>query len=141
MTRGERWGLHLATAGVALSGLAFGALKYFGEKAGEFGPEAHPWLPWAQHTHVLAGPMLVFAFGILFKAHVLPALRNRETRRISGLILLAAITLLILSGYLLQIQTHSTLRQALAWLHAPLGLLFLLAYSAHLLRPRPARQP
>lgn len=141
MTRGERWGLHLATAGVALTGLAFGALKYFGERAGEFGPEPHPWMPWAQHAHVLAGPLLVFAFGILFKAHVLPALRSHETRRTSGLLLLAAITLLILSGYLLQIQAQATLRQAFAWLHAPLGALFLLAYLAHLLRPQSSPRP
>lgn len=141
MTRGERWALHLATAGVALSGLAFGALKYFGERAGEFGPEPHPWMAWAQHAHVLAGPLLVFAFGILFKAHVLPALRSRETRRGSGWVLLVVISLLILSGYLLQIQAQATLRQALAWLHAPLGALFLLAYLAHLLHPRTTRQP
>jgi len=98
-------------------------------------------MAWAQHAHVLAGPLLVFAFGILFKAHVLPALRSRETRRGSGWVLLVVISLLILSGYLLQIQAQATLRQALAWLHAPLGALFLLAYLAHLLRPRTTRQP
>lgn len=131
MTRLERWALHLAALGVALSGLGYGWAKYFGQRAGEFGPEPHPWLGGLQHAHVLAGPLMVFAFGWVVKGHVLPRLARNSAGRRSGSLAGLLLGFLVLSGYLVQIQATASARAAVAWVHGPLGLAFLLAYLGH----------
>lgn len=136
MTRAERWALHGAALAVSFTGIAYGAAKYFGQRSGEFGPEPHPWLGLLQHGHVLAGPFLVFVFGMMVKGHVLPGLGRRASGRRSGLLVASLLGALILSGYLVQIQAEARLRAGFAWVHGPLGLLFLLAYAGHRLRSR-----
>lgn len=136
MTRAERWALHGAALAVSVTGLAYGLTKYFGQRSGDFGPEPHPWLGWIQHSHVLAGPLLVFAFGMMVKGHVLPGLERRARGRRSGLLVALLLGVLIFSGYLLQVQVDPGHRAGLAWVHGPLGLAFLLAYSAHIFRSR-----
>lgn len=133
MSAWERWGLHLAALTTAATGMLYGWARYFGARAGEFGPEAHPWQSLFQHAHVLASPALLFALGMVVKGHAQAALRSdRRTGRRSGLGLVLLLAPLALSGYLLQVVTEAATRQALAWVHGPLALLFLLAYVAHL---------
>ena len=64
----ERWSLHLAALATAGTGLLDGLLRWFGQRAGEFGPEPHPWLGMAQHLHVLLAPLLLFALGMSYAA-------------------------------------------------------------------------
>lgn len=133
MTRAERWGLHAAALAVSLTGLGYGLAKYFGARVGEFGLEPHPWLGGLQHGHVLAGPILVFSFGMMVKGHVLPGVERRAQNRRSGWAVVVLLGALILSGYLAQVQTQPAMREGLAWVHGPLGLGFLVAYGGHLL--------
>lgn len=132
MTTLERWSLHLAALLTALTGLAYGWARYFGGRPGEFGPEPHPLQGLFQHAHVLTGPALVFALGVMVKGHALPALRAHAPKgRASGLALGLLIAPLILSGYALQVCVDPRWRAAIAWLHGPLALLFILAHLAH----------
>lgn len=132
MTPLERWSLHLAAAATALTGLGYGWARYFGQHLGEFGPEPHRFQPLLQHSHVLAGPFLVFALGVMVKGHALPALRNGMPRaRRSGIGLTILLAPLVLSGYGVQIVVDPHWRLFLAWTHGPLALIFLSAYLAH----------
>jgi len=133
LNRLERWGLHLSALAMALSGLSYGWLKYFGQRPGEFGPEASPWQALAQHAHVLLGPCLVFSLGLVVKAHVAPRLASGRARR-TGFWLALLLAPLVLSGYTLQVVVEPRWRVGFAWVHGPIALLFLASYAVHLLR-------
>ena len=137
MSRFERWNLHLWTLAMAVSGLAYGWLKYLHQRMGEFGPEPYRAQAWCHHAHVFAGPFLLFSLGMMVKGHALPHFRA-ETRagRGSGLGVGLVLAPMILSGYGIQIVVDPAWRTGLAWLHGPFSILFLLAYAAHRLHRR-----
>lgn len=137
----ERWSLHLSAAGMALTGLLYGWLKYFHQRAGEFGPEPYRLQGWSQHAHVFLGPVLVFTLGVMVRGHVVPSLRSGTRRgRRSGLGVAAVLAPMVMAGYGMQICVDPAWRTALAWVHGPSSLLFLAAYGFHLLgRARRAR--
>jgi len=132
MTRLERWSLHLAALVTAGSGLMDGLLRWFGERVGEFGPEAHPWLGTAQHLHVLVAPCLVFSLGVMVRGHLWPRLgKGREGRR-TGLGAGLLIAPMVFSGYGLQVAGSPTWRLGLSWVHGICAGIFLAAYLGHL---------
>ncbi len=131
----ERWFLHLAALATAGTGLLYGWLRYFGQRAGEFGPEAHPLQGTFQHLHVLSGPLLVLALGVVLKGHVEPLLRADKVRAFgSGAFLLAGLAPMILGGYAVQVVVDPRWRATWAWVHGISSLLFLAAYLVHLAR-------
>lgn len=131
----ERWALHLAALATAGTGLMDGLLRWFGQRAGEFGPEAHPWLGPAQHLHVLVAPLLLFCLGMAVRGHVQARLRKGAEGRRTGLAAVFLIAPMVLSGYGIQVVTVPAWRTALAWAHGIGAGLFLLAYLAHLFVP------
>lgn len=132
----ERWLLHLAALTTGLTGLGYGALRYFGRRAGEFGPEPHPWQATLQHLHVLAAPLLVLALGAVLKGHVQPRLADGGGRpRGTSALLLAGLAPMLLGGYAVQVCTDPVWRSAWAWVHGLASLLFLAAYLVHLRAP------
>ncbi len=132
MTGVERWSLHLAALLTGATGLLYGWLRYFGQRAGEFGVEPHPLQATLQHLHVLAAPLLVFALGMVVRAHVLPMWRNgRHGGRASGVLLALILAPMVLSGYAVQVAVEPQWRLAFAWVHGATSLLFLLAYGVH----------
>ena len=133
MTSLERWSLHLSALLTGVSGLIYGWLRYFGQRTGEFGMEAHPLQGLLQHFHVLAAPLLVFALGLVVRGHVWPRYRSgRATGRATGLMLAAGLGPMILTGYGIQIVTEPATRFALAWIHGVSPLLFLAGYGVHM---------
>jgi len=134
MTALERWSLHLGALLTALSGLAYGWLRYFRRVAGEFGLEPHPLQGLAQHLHVLAAPLLLFALGMAVRGHLAAKLRAGAERRNTGLGLGLLILPMVASGYLVQVAVAPGWRLAWAWVHGPASLLFLLTYLGHGLR-------
>ena len=142
----ERWALHLGALLTGLSGLAYGWMRYYGQVQGEFGPEPHPWQGVAQHLHVLAAPLLLFALGMTVRGHLSTKLRagTKEGRR-TGLGLGLLIVPMVAGGYLVQVATSPAWRAAFAWVHGVSSLLFLLSYLGHGLRtwmkPEPAAPP
>jgi hypothetical protein len=124
MTSLERWSLHLAAWLTGVTGLIYGWLRYYGQRSGEFGMEAHPLQSVLQHLHVLAAPLLVFALGMLVRGHVLPMWRaGRPAGRLSGILLALILGPMVASGYVVQVVA--------AWIHGVSSLLFLAGYGAH----------
>ena len=128
----ERWSLHLAALITAGTGLMDGLLRWFGVRAGEFGPEPHPWLPAAQHLHVLAAPLLVFALGVMVKGHVQARLKKGREGRRTGLSAAFLIAPMVMTGYGVQVMTDPAGRTILAWAHGLSAGFFLMAYLGHL---------
>ena len=140
MTALERWSLHLTALLTGATGLLYGWLRYFGQRAGEFGVEAHPLQATLQHLHVLTAPLLVFTLGMLVRGHVVPMWRNnRPGGRASGVVLALILTPMALSGYAVQVAVEPKWRLIFAWIHGVLSLLFLAGYGYHLLAA--LRQP
>ena len=139
MSRLERWNLHLWALAMALSGLGYGWLKYWHQRVGEFGPEPYRAQAWCHHAHVFAAPFLLFGLGMIVKGHALPHFRaGTRAGRGSGVGAGLLLAPMILSGYGIQIVVDPAWRLGLAWIHGPFSLLFILAYAAHLCRPRRA---
>lgn len=143
MTPLERWSLHLAALATAGTGVMDGLLRWFGQRAGEFGPEPHPWLPAAQHLHVLTAPLLVFALGMMVRGHLQARLKKGPEGRSTGLGAAFLIAPMVLSGYGVQVVTSPAWRTGLSWAHGISAGLFLLAYLGHLFLPhaQPAAHP
>jgi hypothetical protein len=128
----ERWSLRVGASLATVTGVVYGWLRYFGGVEGEFGPEPSPWLSFWQHGHVLVVPVLVFALGVALAGHGRAALdgKVRKGRR-TGLGLAVVGVPLVLGGYAIQVVMGASTRQALGWLHAGLGALFVLAWLVH----------
>lgn len=132
MGRGAVWFVHVATAIVGLSGVLYAAMRYLLRPADPYAVVHHPWQPAVQHGHVLFAPLLVFAAGLLWRAHVWPGLRARDSRRrASGLAATAALAPMIVSGPLLQITTDESWRAVWVAVHVASSLLWIGGYLAH----------
>jgi hypothetical protein len=130
---------HLACLLVGLSGIAYGVMKYFLAGADPDSRVGHPWQQPMLKVHVLTAPLLIFALGLVFSVHALQRLKSGEdTGRWSGVGLLALASPLVLTGPLIQILTGDAARQWTGWIHAVLGVAYVLAYAAHLLKKRPS---
>jgi len=137
MTRGEAWCQHLANALVGGTGLVYAWMRYLAEPADEFAVVNHPWQPDVQHLHVLFAPLLVFATGLIWSAHVWARVRSGfKPRRKLGLGLVALLLPMIASGYLLQVSVEEGTRAFYGWTHLVTSLAWLLVYIAHQLAPR-----
>jgi len=144
VSRGAAWSLHLSALAVGGTGLVYGWMRYFLEPADELALVNHPAQPLWQGAHVLLAPLLVFACGLVWSAHVWPRVRAAfRARRPTGLVLFALFFPLVLSGVALQVAESDWLRVGLQWVHSLGGTLWVLGYGVHLLSPRapgPARR-
>jgi hypothetical protein len=133
----ERWGLRVGCLLAALTGVGNGALRYFGQRQGEFGLEPHPWQSPLQHAHVLLVPLLVFALGLAARGHVSGMLQHHVQRgRRSGLWLIAFSAPMVVTGYAVQVAVDAQLRLWLAWAHGISSALFVIVYVVHWLKPK-----
>jgi hypothetical protein len=142
MKRWELILLHLSALAVALSGIAYGVMKYFLAGSDPDSPLGHPWQPGALKAHVVAAPFLVFALGIVARGHALLKWRSGETTgKRSGLVLVAFVAPLVLSGYAVQVFTGELVRKGTGWGHSAAGGVFTLAYLVHLLKRGTSTEP
>jgi hypothetical protein len=129
----EKTLLHGGTILAGLSGLAYAAFKYLMVNEDPFSAVNHPMQPWALAVHVMTAPLLVFAAGWIFKDHVVGKMKNGSppsAKRI-GVLIMAALVPLILSGYLIQVISAEMPRRWTAWIHLGLGAFFLALYAIH----------
>jgi len=90
------------------------------------------WQPTAQHLHMLAAPLLIFAVGLIWRRHPLSQWRRRvRNRRSSGLSLIAMLAPMVLSGYLLETATVPLWHRVWVWVHLSTSAIWLAAYLAH----------
>ncbi|MBI4484392.1 MAG: hypothetical protein HY655_00135 [Acidobacteria bacterium] len=134
MKRWERWSLNSLLLVVALTGFAYFWMKYLIEPQDPFAVVNHPWQSAMLNLHVVASPVLMLVFGIVFNSHVMKKLRApRLPNRRTGWVSLATFALMVLSGYFLQIASSGLWLQAFVAAHVASGAVFTLAYGAHLL--------
>lgn len=133
MTPFERWSVRLSSTVVILSGVGFLWAKYFVQPSDPFSVVNHPLEPWLLKAHVLSAPILVFALGLIAVRHVFVHIRRGvRTARPSGLLLVATIPPMVLSGYLLQVASGPTFLQVLVWTHIASSVLFAVGVVVHL---------
>lgn len=140
MSRAEAWFLHLSTLLVAGTGLVYAWMRYLLTPADPFAVVNHPLQPTFQHLHVWTAPLVVFAAGLIWRAHVWKHFRQGvRHRRSSGLALLLNLAPMVVSGYLIQTAVTSAWRTAWVSVHLVASGLWVAGYTAHLLSRRRAR--
>ena len=137
MSRGEAWFSHATNLAVGASGLVYGWMLYLCEPIDEFAIHNHPWQSDLQHLHVLFAPLMVFALGLIWVRHVWGRVRSGyPVRRSTGLLLAAAAWPMIGTGYAIQVSIDPAWRDAWAWIHVGVSLVWVPVYLAHQLGPR-----
>jgi hypothetical protein len=132
MKRWEAWINHLGWGLVALSGIVYGWLKYFAASPDPDSRLAHPWQPTVLAVHVLAAPVAVFGFGVLFRRHIVARWTSGEPgRRRTGTTMTLLAIPVILSGYFVQVLTGDAARRWTGYIHAALGLVYAIGYALH----------
>ena len=134
MSRGQTLILHLANIAVCGTGLVYAWMRYLVEPADEWAVVNHPWQPYVQHLHVLAAPLLVFALGLIWSAHILGKLQNGRKNRAAGIGLTTLFLPMAASGYLLQVAVDPGWRRTWVWVHVVSSLLWVAAFVVHQVR-------
>jgi len=133
MKRWERWTFNGCALAVAATGLVYLWMKYGMQTDDPFAVVNHPWQTGMLDLHLVASPAFVMMFGIVFNSHVMKKLRaTRLPNRRSGYISLGTFAAMVISGYLLQVSWSEAWLSSLVVLHVGAGVLFTVAYGAHL---------
>ena len=128
----ERWGFNAACGAMTLSGAAYFAMKYLMTTDDPFAVVNHPWEPTMLAIHVVAGPVAIALFSLVFRSHGLPKIwQATAVNRKSGLAAGAVFVVLVGSGYLNQVATDPNVLEASVWTHLGAGGLFVVAYAVH----------
>ena len=126
------------TAAVAVTGLVYGGMLYCLSPENPNDLVNHAWQPAMQYLHVLAAPVWLVAFGVLWHAHVLPKLQSREAARWrSGIALLVLSVAMAASGYLLQTSVEPWVRSLWVVAHVSTSIAWLAVLAVHVLARRP----
>jgi len=144
MSRWESWAFGTLHLVLALTGGVYFSMKYVLRTDDPFAVVNHPWQPSMLAAHVLAAPLGMVVFGIVFRSHVLKKLAsNSGSGRRSGWTSLVSFATMALSGYLLQVVASPTGLRAVMVAHVVASAIFVIGYLTHLgaaLRvPRAAR--
>ncbi len=139
MKRWEAWWNHSALIAVSLTGVLYGALKYFVPGSDPDSRVGHPLQPFFLKAHILVAPFALLGIGLLLRRHALARIRSGEINgRRSGVAMFWLFLPLALSGYLVQVFTAPGTARWTGYVHAGLGVIFLLGYLFHPKRRTPA---
>ena len=134
LVRWQRLALYLTGATLLVTGGLWLAVHYsVGAGAGEL---PHPLEAWSLRLHGLAAFGGLFVLGVLAAAHIPQGWRLSQRRRwagqrSSGVLLCVIGALLASSGYLLFYFAPDTVRPALGWAHAFVGVTMALLIASH----------
>lgn len=132
MSRATAWCVHLSALLVGGTGLVYAWMRYLCAPADEWSLVNHPWEPDVKTWHLLTAPLLVFAVGLVWRAHVWVRLRSgSRPRRRTGVALALAFLPMVLSGYLLQVAVDENWRTIWIWTHAVFGIGWAPIYLIH----------
>ncbi len=133
MTRWERWTFNAFHGLVAVTGIVYFYMKYLLAPTDPFAVVNHPWQPAMLSTHVVAAPVFIAFFGMLFRSHTLRKILSPDPRnRRSGWTSVISFSAMALSGYLLQVASSPAWVTACIWAHVATSLLFVVGYTVHL---------
>ena len=108
-----------------LTGVIYFWMKYLLEQDDPFSVINHPLQSLTLDLHILASPLLLLVFGIIFKPHVLQKIRNHcSANQRSGWIILLSCLPMVASGYLLQILVDPLLFRVSLVIHLASGTFF-----------------
>ena len=139
MSRLELWLIHLSTVLVGGTGLVYAWMLWIVEPSDPFAVVHHSWQPAVQHLHVWSAPLLVFAAGIIWRAHVWEHWsRGVRARRRSGVGLVLTLAPMVVSGYLIQTAVADGWRTAWVSIHVATSMIWLAGYIVHQLSSRAA---
>lgn len=132
MSRFQRWLVVGSSVATAVTGVLYAWMKYLMEPADPWAVINHPLEPWILKAHVLAAPVMVFAFGVIAVNHVWKHFRCRvPVGRRSGLTAAALFFPAVLTGYLIQVVTHTGWLDALVVAHLATGGVYTAGLLAH----------
>ena len=132
MSRSQAWALHGSHALVAGTGLAYAYYLYLCEPIDEFAIVNHSLQPQAQHLHVLFAPLLVFAVGWVWQAHVwVRVLSKYRPGRRTGLVLTGLFFPMVMSGYALQVSDSPAWKELWLWTHLVVSGVWMLIGVVH----------
>lgn len=134
MSRHQAFFVHLANLAVSGTGVVYAWMRYLAEPADEWAVVNHPWQPHLQHLHVLFAPLLVFAMGLIWSAHVVGKMKNGTTNRSAGIGLTALFLPMAASGYLLQVSVDPGWRRIWISVHVVSSLAWVAVFLVHQLR-------
>lgn len=126
----RRW-VYLAGLACLLTGAGWLAFEYGVRIEGPFGPEAHPLQRTWLIAHGAAAMVALWAFGLLWLAHVRRGWPRRRNRG-SGGFMVGCVLALAASGWGLYYLGSETLRPWLSAFHWVLGFLAALALPLHI---------
>ena len=133
MQRWEQCLFNLFHGVVAVTGLVYLTMKYAMTPIDPFAVINHPWQPVMLSVHVVAAPVFIAVFGMIFRSHTLSKLLSpRPDNRRSGWTALLSFLAMALSGYLLQVVSSPAWLTGLVWAHVSTSLVFVAGYSTHL---------
>jgi len=140
VSRFELWLIHLSTILVGGTGLVYAWMLWGLAPSDPYAVVNHPLQPAVQHLHVWLAPLLVFAAGMIWRAHVWEHWRRGvRPRRRSGIGLVLTLVPMVASGYLIQTAVSEGWRAAWVAIHLTTSALWLLGYLVHQLASRTAR--
>ena len=129
----ERWAFNALHTVVGLTGFVYLYMKLVLVTDDPFAIINHPWQPAMLSIHVVAAPVFIAFFGMLFRSHSLRKLRSgNPANRRSGWTSIIGFSTMALSGYFIQIGTSPAFITFSIWLHIVTGTLFVLSYAVHL---------
>lgn len=128
--------IYIIGVGVWFTGALWLVLHHFFLRPSEFGVEPNPAEPWSLRAHAAFAFGTIWLLGLLSAAHIQKGWNSRR-KRYSGVALVSAFVVLILSGYLLYYVGEERARTVLSTMHWVIGIVAPLAYGAHRLARRP----
>jgi hypothetical protein len=121
------------------SGILWLVFHYFLMRQGEFGPQPHPLEAWWLRLHGASAFLVLWFAGLLWGTHARPGLLQPRWR-VSGVLILAALALLAVSGYLLYYAGDDTLRDVVRLVHWLTGLALAVPLLVHIVGIRRSKR-
>lgn len=146
MTWWERRGFNTFYVVVTATGIVYFCMKYLLVTDDPFALVNHPWQPAMLATHLMAAPLFVAFFGMLFRSHSFGKIRSAQrANRRTGWTSVLSFAAMTVSGYFIQVTSSPALITAWIWIHVGTSALFVVSYGIHLVNgwrigKRPARR-
>ena len=132
MTKNEKKVFSWLSILIFIQGVLYFIAKYFMQVETQFGPRPHQLTSSLLHMHILLVPLLVLNLGYLLSIHILPKLKAKFTKRKnSGLVLLALMLLMIVSGYFLQMGFTPNINTIIGTIHSVVSLVWFVLFLWH----------
>ena len=118
-----------------ISGVVWLYSYFFLSERTDYGTIPSSYEAWSMQVHGAAVPVFLIIFGWLFPTHITRAYRARKNA-VSGLVLLASMLWLILTGYLLYYCGHEGTRRLSSVTHSVIGVSVVIILALHIILGR-----